>query len=1291
MDINQVVTTSSNRDFVRNKNVIVGTSRKVDGDIYLATPNMSIARTSVSYIPSLFKILDEIIVNSVDHFINCILKSTIQHKCKFDNSVRHVTIIRVSIDGDAFAILNDGYGIPITKVEQYGKYLPEVLFTEEKTGTNMGNDASRITGGTNGTGATTICAFSKHVNLCINDKSYKYSQTAKLVGTGKNAELKFGAPKITANDTGSQFTNVSFAIDWASTEYKTFSKNVKSLFTNYIFKRLIQTSLYVRHVVETATVIGTKPPLPLIMFNDIKIDIDHNNESIINNTFGLIKSFMVKLVAKKQPANPLSAQFTLIVGINQLDGPGYKEISVINGVEVLSNPITELVKGIITKEVKIYCEQNKMTTGNTKAKNYITIVLVGCIPDPQWVGQVKEGVTLNKDFVANYDIREKCDTIKASLAKIVYEIITNDRLKKKKTQNKNILKESDLYIRSLSVVNGRRSGHTFNRLFICEGSSAMTLISNILDKKRLLNSSNTGRLSTGGVINNVFHKMNWYSNDNFEFIKLTPQEKVKCRLIYGEQIENSKFVQTFIAATGLSEDKVDDKTLLAKLNYDEIICSTDPDYDGWNITGLLIVLLSKWTALLTAGRMKILHLPIIRIIPRDLEERTKKAQGKNKRALSDEFINSVTYWEFHSQRDYEEFITTNEVPSTHFVKYYKGLATIEDFFDNVIARDVEKYIYTLYWDDNAARNLELYYGKTRVDTINGECVITKMSDERKRILAEPIRKMSSAERKLYDMKYITVSTFLEIYVKEYFLDNLHRKLLKVMDGKNNVGSKITYALPEIFRPNCERRVSEVGPQVGTISVYHHGEDSINRSVQNSGQQFPGKVMFPLLVTSGKWGSRDDGGDFGQQCSAGAPRYINCKLNKKFYDLLYRAEDSIILDYQEDEGRPTEPKYMLPVFPTIAIENYATTAHGWKITMWSRSYHSVAAYLFMLVKYHRENKSEEIRKILNAWVLEMEPRNYDIKPIRFHSDEDEFFLSKGACTLVQGESDRIMVTALPIGVWTRTYVRSIENKIGTKEKQGSLYGIVKSIESFSKETIDICITMEEGWAAKALNLTEQDKSFYDGELSQLEKLLHLYAKISDEINVIDEYGRVKVFRNHIELVNYWFDLRIRYYVKRVGRMIENLKLKVLREEQKITYLKRFPEFKLSGKLDDDFDATLDAAGFTRFRNISGKLKFNIVPNDKIMKFATCEITDEEDLTLLHNLVCGGVMDRNLTFNYLRDLRTGATSAKGIEKVEAKLAKVKAKVAELQVQNIEYTLFERELRELNVFVNKEFFDV
>lgn len=1316
MSLTNIVKTLTNEEYTLRKNVNAGTSDKVTTRCF-SLKGKEFVFDELTYVPSLFKVIDELVVNSVDHFINCIIKNTIQHNMKSGEVNKYVNLIAFKVAEDGrMTILNDGYGIPALRLEHKGnRYLPQVLFSDERTGTNMDDDPNRITGGTNGIGATIVTAFSQDMTIkCVDKDNIYIQQMEKVDGVSVFAE-----PTITANpDPKKQLTQISFMINWKGTKLGNFKSN-KNLFVNYVMKRLKQIALYTEHVTMVAKELKQyslpaelKPPI--IMFpgdkgKNIRVDFSLYNSDHMNEAFKLNRSYRLVIRRKKASSMPLSDVVHLIVGINDLNA-NYKEMSVINGVEVINNPMIECVKEILIKAVKEFCAHKKMNTGNFKLKNSFTFLMVCCIPNPQWVGQAKESVMVSREYINQFNFKEECESIKGEVSKVIYEMIINNALNRKKPRGEgSVLTDNKSFIKCESTFLPKHKRNWTNYYFFCEGGSAKTLIRGITDFKKKFTSENTCIHMSKGVIPNFYHKMNWYSNENFEYFKLGFGEAVKHKLVLNESLANNDFIKTFIAGSGVGDEKKTDEELLNSINCDEFICATDSDYDGWNITGLLLVMLNKWPALIDKKRVKILHLPIIRIIPRDLEDvhrRAIKANGDNA-DLGVAFIESIKYWEFFTQRDFENFILTNEIPSTHQVKYYKGLATTNDFFDLVIAYYPERYIFTIVRDPKANDNLEIYYAKRRVEEIDGEIIITKMSDERKRLLAEPIRDMTDGERRLYDMKYITISMFLEIYVKQYFLDNLSRKLLKIADGKNNVSTKIIYSLPSVFgSDNKYTKVALIGPEICNKTHYHHGDTSLTSSIQNSGQQYIGKVMYPVLDTTGKWGNRSDGGEMGNTGSLGAPRYIDCKLNRKFYRALYRSEDGIILPYQEEEGLTIEPKFMLPIFPTIAIENYTTTAHGWKISLWARSFDKVFDYLRLLIGEHfigDEVMKANIRNRIDRFVLDMEKRNYDIEPKREtyivndrqgRECQKEIFISRGRYEILNKKTsgnrsnfDVLHVTGLPTSVWTNNYRDLIvEKSKKTAGERGELADIVKDVESRSDKIVDIYISLYDGWQDRVATTVNRSRLSFEHELDNIEILFRLYLKLEDEINILGEDGTVVSYVNHKDMINDWFKLRLKYYRMRISRLKAITQIKIINCENRLRYLQEFDSLNLCRKSPDEFEKILADNGYTPYREITfSNICSNQIPTDKLITFATCNISDEDKI-LFGKLVGSNAIREKMNYSYLRKLPTGSVTDKNIEKVRVELEGLRTELQNLNAEDVEKRIWLSELSELKKVVSK-----
>ena len=129
------------------------------GDIDIRTDNQfvyqndKIIQKDISWSPGLYKIFDEIIVNS------------------YDQTIRDKTVskIEVSIKEDSFSVYNNGVGIDIAVHPEHKIYVPELIFANLMTSTNYSEDEERIVGGTHGLGAKLTAIFSKKIIIEVWD------------------------------------------------------------------------------------------------------------------------------------------------------------------------------------------------------------------------------------------------------------------------------------------------------------------------------------------------------------------------------------------------------------------------------------------------------------------------------------------------------------------------------------------------------------------------------------------------------------------------------------------------------------------------------------------------------------------------------------------------------------------------------------------------------------------------------------------------------------------------------------------------------------------------------------------------------------------------------------------------------------------------------------------------------------------------------------------------------------------------------------------------------------------
>ena len=113
----------------------------------------------LEYVPGLYKIFDEIIVNALDQCER--LKASV---AKGVENIKPVKTIRINIDkaSGKISVMNDGDGIDIIKHPEYDNvWIPELIFGSLLTSANYNQDEERLTGGKNGMGGKLTNIFSK--------------------------------------------------------------------------------------------------------------------------------------------------------------------------------------------------------------------------------------------------------------------------------------------------------------------------------------------------------------------------------------------------------------------------------------------------------------------------------------------------------------------------------------------------------------------------------------------------------------------------------------------------------------------------------------------------------------------------------------------------------------------------------------------------------------------------------------------------------------------------------------------------------------------------------------------------------------------------------------------------------------------------------------------------------------------------------------------------------------------------------------------------------------------------
>jgi DNA topoisomerase-2 len=541
-----------------NPDTYIGSIEEVDSEQWILNDTFDrIIQKNIKYIPGLFKLFDEGIVNCRDHVIRMT-----QAVATGSKDALPVTNIDITIAPDGtISMLNDGNGIDVAEHPEHKMWIPEMIFGHLRTSTNYDKTEEKIVGGKNGFGFKLVLIWSSNGSVETIDhvRGLKYIQQF-------NHNLEEICPPVISKCKNKPYTKITFKPDYSRLGITGLTPDIISLLRKRIYDiaAITDKSLKVRY---NGTILPVKN---FQQYIDMYIG-DKMAAPRVYEDNGERWEYAVALT----PHNEF-VQISFVNGIHTSKGGKH--------VEYILNQITRKMVEFIEKKKKVKVNPNSI-------KEQMMLFLRCDIVNPAFDSQTKDYMnTPSSKFGSKCDVSDKFIEKLAKMG-IMEAACALTEVKEHKAAKKTdgTKTKSIRGIPKLTDANWAGTERSRDCIIIfCEGDSAKAgIISGLSSEDR----NSIGVYPMKGKILNVRGEATKKITENKEISEI----KKILGLVSGKKYETIEDVY---------------KTL----RYGKILFMTDQDLDGSHIKGLGINLFqTEWPSLtLISGFIGFMNTPILK-------------------------------------------------------------------------------------------------------------------------------------------------------------------------------------------------------------------------------------------------------------------------------------------------------------------------------------------------------------------------------------------------------------------------------------------------------------------------------------------------------------------------------------------------------------------------------------------------------------------------------------------------------------------------------------------------------
>jgi DNA topoisomerase-2 len=381
----------------------------------------------VTYNPAFLKIFDEIVSNSIDEH---------RRNPKLND-------LKIVVDQAAGSIkVWDNGGIPVVKHAEYDEWVPEMIFSNLKAGSNFNDDEERLVAGTNGVGSTLTNIFSVKFRVKTADGKKMFEQTFS-----NNMREKTEAKII---DEKKRFTEITFRPDFVRFGMTSIDQD--------------HLDMMQRRCIDLA---ACNPKLK-VSFNGVVRNFPSFKEYCVLYNENVIYEETERWKIGIAPSGGSFTQVSFVNSVETRDGGAH--------VDYVMSQIIEWLRDKVKRK-------HKLDLRPAELRNHFFLFVQADIVNPAFSSQTKEKmITEPKEFGSKLEVSEK--TLKAIMSSEVVQRILDwaqqkalaDERKQLRELNKNLDKG-----KVLKLIDAKGKDREKCTLGLFEGDSAMSFFRKFRD------------------------------------------------------------------------------------------------------------------------------------------------------------------------------------------------------------------------------------------------------------------------------------------------------------------------------------------------------------------------------------------------------------------------------------------------------------------------------------------------------------------------------------------------------------------------------------------------------------------------------------------------------------------------------------------------------------------------------------------------------------------------------------------------------------------------------------------